>query len=102
MVGQMPRCSPSFPRRPTPLAAIAGEDAARLPWLVLAWAAGAAALGLRMLLGLAWVQVLRRHAPLEVDAGLQARLDALARRFGLRRTVALQLLEDADQALGRE
>lgn len=81
---------------PTPLAAIAGEDAARLPWLVLAWAAGAAALGLRMLLGLAWVQALRRHAQLEVDAGLQARLDALARRFGLRRTVALQLLDGGE------
>lgn len=81
---------------PMPLAAIAGEDAARLPWLVLAWAAGATALGLRMLLGLAWVQALRRHATLEVDAGLQARFDALARRFNLRRTVVLQLLDGGE------
>ena len=84
---------------PSPLAAIAGDDAARLPWLVLAWAAGVSALGLRMLMGLAWIHRLRRHARMPVDAALRARFDALVERFGLRRVVELRLLADGDTPL---
>jgi D-alanyl-D-alanine endopeptidase (penicillin-binding protein 7) len=74
----------------------AGEPAplaAQLPALVGAWALGAALMGARMALGLAWVARARRRSKLAPPAW-QARLDALAARVGLRRPVALRLLPD--------
>lgn len=65
--------------------------AAQMPALVTAWALGAALMLGRLALGLAWVGRARRRstpAPLE----WQARLDALACRLGLKRTVSLRLL----------
>lgn len=74
----------------------AGELSAmarQMPALVSAWALGAALMLGRLALGLAWVGRARRRsraAPPE----WQARLDALARRLGLRRAVRLRLLPD--------
>ncbi|WP_342315499.1 M56 family metallopeptidase [Lysobacter sp. FW306-1B-D06B] len=66
---------------------------AALPTIVMAWAAGACALSLRMGAGLWWIQRLRSTPQQQpVQREWQARLDALAARFGLRRTVALRLV----------
>lgn len=67
--------------------------AEEMPALVTAWALGTALMLGRLALGLAWVGRARRRstpAPLE----WQARLDALARRLGLNRTVSLRLLPE--------
>jgi len=62
-----------------------------LAWLVGAWACCAAALALRMVLGLAWIgQAARRDAG---NAQWQARLDRLARGFGIARTVRLRIVD---------
>ncbi|HEX2010895.1 MAG TPA: M56 family metallopeptidase, partial [Roseateles sp.] len=66
---------------------------AQLPALVTAWSLGVGLMGLRLGLGLAWVTRQRRRSEAAPPAW-QARLDVLARRLGLRRTVALRLLED--------
>ncbi|WP_206860682.1 M56 family metallopeptidase [Lysobacter changpingensis] len=66
---------------------------AALPDIVLAWAAGAGALSLRMGLGLVWIERLRATPQGPAQREWQARLDALAQRFGLRRMVALRLVE---------
>lgn len=67
---------------------------ARLPLVMFFWACGAGVLALRMLLGLLWVR--RRSAPgrSRADFDWQARVDALARRFGVRRPVRLGLVDD--------
>ena len=65
----------------------------QMPALVTAWALGAALMLGRLALGLAWVARARQHrrpAPVE----WQARLDGLARRLGLKRSVSLRLLPD--------
>lgn len=67
--------------------------AAQLPALVGAWALGAALMGARMALGLAWVARARRRSE-PAPPAWQARLDALAARVGLRRPVALRLLPE--------
>ncbi len=67
--------------------------AAEMPALVTAWALGTSLMLGRLALGLAWVGRARRRstpAPLE----WQARLDALARRLGLKHKVSLRLLPE--------
>ncbi|MDT9000855.1 M56 family metallopeptidase [Paucibacter sp. APW11] len=74
----------------------------QLPQLVLAWSLGVTLMGARLALGLAWVAQLRRRAALRLPQELQAwqaRLDALARRMGLRRHVRLQLSAQVDSPL---
>lgn len=86
---------PQAPATLFDFAAAHGYDA-WLPWIVALWAAGTCVLSLRMAMGLAWIRR-RRHAPLDAtQAAWQVRLDALARHFGLRRRVALRLVERLD------
>lgn len=62
-----------------------------LAWMVGAWAFCAAALALRMVLGLLWIdRAARRQAG---DAQWQARLDTLARGFGIDRAVRLRVAD---------
>ncbi|HEY0957072.1 MAG TPA: M56 family metallopeptidase, partial [Roseateles sp.] len=68
---------------------------AQMPALVTAWALGTALMLARLGLGLAWVGRARRRS-LPAPAEWQARLDALARRLGLHRPVALHLLPELD------
>lgn len=67
--------------------------AEQMPALVTAWALGTALMLARLALGLAWVGRARRRAT-PAPAEWQARLDALARRLGLQRAVALRLLPE--------
>lgn len=67
--------------------------AERMPALVTAWALGTALMLARLALGLAWVGRARRRST-PAPAEWQARLDALARRLGLKRAVSLRLLPD--------
>jgi beta-lactamase regulating signal transducer with metallopeptidase domain len=64
-----------------------------LPMIVAVWASGACALSLRMALGVWWIQRLCSAPQGAAAATWQARLDALAPRFGLRRPVALRLVD---------
>jgi len=66
---------------------------AALPTIVLLWAAGAGALSLRMIAGLLWIARLRATPQRPMQREWQRRLDALAQRFGLRRAVALRIIE---------
>ncbi len=64
----------------------------KLSWVVGAWAFCAAALALRMVLGLVWIgRAARREAG---DAQWQARLDLLARGVGIGRAVRLRIVDD--------
>lgn len=65
---------------------------AAMPWIVALWASGAFTLSLRMAMGLLWIQRLRAAAPHPQQAAWQARLDALAERFGEKRRVVLKLV----------
>jgi D-alanyl-D-alanine endopeptidase (penicillin-binding protein 7) len=65
--------------------------AEQIPALVCAWALGAGLMLGRVALGLAWVRRARRRST-PAPAEWQSRLEALARRLGLRRAVALRLL----------
>lgn len=67
-----------------------------LPLVVALWAAGASVLSLRMALGLLWIRHLRAAPQGPLQAEWQARLDALARRFGLLRHVALRVVDRLD------
>ncbi|MFG6463058.1 M56 family metallopeptidase [Roseateles sp. DXS20W] len=67
--------------------------AEQMPALVGAWALGTGLMLARLALGLAWVARARRRST-PAPADWQARLDALARRLGLRRPVPLRLLPD--------
>ena len=67
-----------------------------LPWVVALWAAGASAMSLRMAMGLIWIQRLRNAPQDALQAAWQVRLDALATHFGLRRSVALRIVERLD------
>jgi beta-lactamase regulating signal transducer with metallopeptidase domain len=67
--------------------------ASRLPLVILIWACGAAALALRMLLGLLWVGRLRRQGRARSNAHWQARLDRLGRSMGVARRVTLGLVD---------
>jgi bla regulator protein blaR1 len=64
---------------------------ARLPWLVAAWATIAAALALRMALGLLWIG--RAATRFQPDEQWQARLSRLAARMGVDRAVRLRLAD---------
>lgn len=67
-----------------------------LAWIVAFWAAGACVLSLRMAMGVAWIHRLRATPQGPDQAAWQARLDALARRFGPMRQVALRLVDPLD------
>jgi len=62
-----------------------------LLWMVGAWACCAAALALRMVLGLLWIDRAARRE--DGDAQWQARLDTLARGFGIDRAVRLRVVD---------
>jgi len=64
-----------------------------LPAIVALWASGACVLLLRMAAGVWWIQRLCRAPQDAVATTWQARLDVLARRFGLQRVVALRLVD---------
>lgn len=66
----------------------------QLPWLVLLWAGGAALMTLRLSLGLQWVRQRTLAGHYRQDAAWQARLDAMARRFGIGRPVRLGVSND--------
>jgi beta-lactamase regulating signal transducer with metallopeptidase domain len=66
----------------------------RLPLVMLLWSAGAAALALRMLLGLLWVRRLGDASRSRSDPVWQARVTQQARRFGITRPVRLGLVDD--------
>ena len=71
---------------------IPGWMQSKLPWLVVCWAACTAALTLRMALGLLWIgRVARSHAS---DPQWQARLSAMALRFGVSREVRLRIVDN--------
>ncbi|MCI4566612.1 M56 family metallopeptidase [Lysobacter sp. CFH 32150] len=67
-----------------------------LSWIVAMWAAGASVLSLRMTMGVAWIRRLRTGPQSRANAAWQARLDALAQRFGLKRAVALRVVDCLD------
>jgi beta-lactamase regulating signal transducer with metallopeptidase domain len=67
---------------------------ARLPLVILLWAAGAAALALRMMLGLLWVRRRSDPAHSRADPAWQERLTLLAARIGIARPVRLGLVDD--------
>ncbi|OON64403.1 hypothetical protein B0920_14070 [Massilia sp. KIM] len=76
---------------------VAGWESAvqdRLPLVLLFWACGAGLLALRMALGLLWVRRRSRPGQYRLDPHWQARLDELARRFGIARRVTLGLVDD--------
>jgi D-alanyl-D-alanine endopeptidase (penicillin-binding protein 7) len=83
----------------TMTAAVQGDAAtlpgwlqAKLPWLVLCWAACAAALTMRMALGLLWIgRVARTRAG---NQQWQARLSDMAQRFGVTREVRLRVVDN--------
>jgi beta-lactamase regulating signal transducer with metallopeptidase domain len=64
-----------------------------LPWIVALWAIGACVLSLRMAMGVWWIQRLCTAPQCAAQAPWQARLDALAVRFGIRGAVALRLVD---------
>ena len=67
-----------------------------LPWIVALWAAGTCVMSLRMAMGLAWIRRLRHTPQPAAQAAWQARVDAMASRFGLRRGIALRLVDTLD------
>ncbi|HWS77329.1 MAG TPA: M56 family metallopeptidase [Thermomonas sp.] len=70
-----------------------------LPWIVMLWAAGAGALVLRMACGLWWVHGLRSGPPGGDAQRWEVCVDRLAYRFGIRRQVAVRLIEGGDSPL---
>jgi len=70
-----------------------------MPWIVALWASGAGLLSLRMACGLLWVRRLQAGSHPDANGGWQARIDLLARRFGIRRAVALRMIDDGDSPL---
>lgn len=70
-----------------------------LPWIVVFWAAGVAALSLRMACGLWWVRRLRARPACGDARHWQTCADRLACRFGIRRPVVVRVLEDGDSPL---
>jgi beta-lactamase regulating signal transducer with metallopeptidase domain len=66
----------------------------KLPLVMLLWAAGAAALALRMMVGLAWVRHRSHPARSRPDPAWQATVNQLAMRFGIGRPVRLGLVDD--------
>lgn len=70
-----------------------------LPWIVAFWAAGAGLLSLRMAGGLLWLRRLRAASRPDATGGWQGRIDQLAHRFGIRRAVALRMVDEGDSPL---
>ena len=70
-----------------------------LQWVVMLWAAGVGALALRMACGLWWVRRLRTSPPCGDAQRWEVCVDRLAYRFGIRRHVAVRLIEDGDSPL---
>ena len=70
-----------------------------LPWIVTLWAAGVGALALRMACGLGWVRRLRTRPPCGDAQRWEVCVDRLAWRFGIRRPVAVRLIEEGDSPL---
>jgi bla regulator protein BlaR1 len=68
-----------------------GWLAAHLSWLVGAWAACSGALGLRLALGLVWID--RAARTQRTDAQLAARVSHLAAQFGITRAVRLRVVD---------
>ena len=64
-----------------------------LPWIVALWAVGACVLSLRMAMGVWWIQRLCASQQSDAQRGWQARLDALAVHFGLRRRITLRIVD---------
>ena len=62
--------------------------------IVLLWALGAGLLATRLACGLFWVRRLRTSATTANTERWQAAVDRLARRFGLRRAVAVRLIAE--------
>ena len=77
---------------------VLSDDHSALPWVVALWATGCTLLSLRMALGLHWLRRQRASA-LPADDLRQARMDALAGRFGIARRVALRIVGDGDSPL---
>ncbi|MGH8029340.1 MAG: M56 family metallopeptidase [Arenimonas sp.] len=69
---------------------------AYLPAIVATWAVGTGLMSLRMVFGLAWVHHLRQSPQGPLQLTWQARLDALAAHFQLRRSVELRLVDNLD------
>lgn len=67
-----------------------------LPAVVLLWAAGACTLSLRLAAGVWWLGRLPRLSAPHLQRKWQSRLDSLAMRSGLRRTVELRLVAALD------
>lgn len=77
-------------------AAVVDGGSGHAPWMVhavLAWAAGVVVFSSRTALGLLWIARLQRGSRSAAQTEWQARLDALAARFGLARDVRLHLVE---------
>jgi len=72
------------------------QFSAYLPWIVALWAVGASVMSLRIALGLVWIQRLRNTPQSDLQKTWQMRLDAMAVHFGLRRGVALRLVDTLD------
>jgi beta-lactamase regulating signal transducer with metallopeptidase domain len=70
-----------------------------LQWVVTLWAAGVSALALRMACGLWWVRRLRTSPPCGDAQRWEVCVDRLAYRFGIRRHVAVRLIESGDSPL---
>lgn len=67
-----------------------------LPWIVAAWAAGACVLSLRLAAGVWWLGRLPDVGEKQLQQRWQQRLDRLAAACGVRRPVALRLVEALD------
>lgn len=70
-----------------------------LPWIVALWAAGVGSLTLRMACGLWWVRRLRTSPACGDAQRWEVCVDRLAWGFGIRRHVAVRLIEDGDSPL---
>ncbi|MET0210932.1 MAG: M56 family metallopeptidase [Burkholderiaceae bacterium] len=66
-----------------------------LPLLVNAWASGVSLMGLRLVMGLAWVAWLRRRS-VPVPAVWKARFESIKQDVGVYRSVALKMLPALD------
>ena len=70
-----------------------------LQWIVALWAAGVGTLALRMACGLWWVRGMRSSPPCGDAQRWQTCVDQLALSFGIRRQVAVRLIENGDSPL---
>lgn len=79
----------TFARPPSRWRELEAGVRSAVPWLATCWAAGAMLLSFRLLAGAAWVGMLRGSAGAVVEADLERRLAALARKLRLRHTPRL-------------